>query len=390
VNYRLVFVISTPPWLARNALRDTPVTLEAAKTDTIKPFRAKPEAAPVAIHAVEDATLEFAAESAPPTPRRGTLPKLAAPVLGGLLVLAGVGAGVWQYGRAIAGAASGSLRVESDPQGAEVRIDDRLRGTTPVSLSLPTGTYTLTVQQGANVKRFPVEISSGEGKAYHISWAEPAAAGGQVPTGTLSVTSDAAGSVVSIDGIERGRTPLTVPEMAVGRHEVVVRTAATTYRRSVQVEAGSTVSLVLSGPAAPAPWGWISLEAPFAIQVLEAGSVVGTSDTDRIMLPPGEHQLELVSEPFGFRQSTTVRVQSERGAALEVTVPRVAMNINALPWAEVSIDGVSIGETPLADVMQSIGDHELVFRHPQLGEKRQVTRVTLREGSRVSVDMRSR
>jgi hypothetical protein len=40
--------------------------------------------------------------------------------------------------------------------------------------------------------------------------------------------------------------------------------------------------------------------------------------------------------------------------------------------------------------MQSIGDHELVFRHPQLGEKRQVTRLTLRDGSRVSVDMRNR
>jgi hypothetical protein len=66
------------------------------------------------------------------------------------------------------------------------------------------------------------------------------------------------------------------------------------------------------------------------------------------------------------------------------------MNINALPWAEVFVDGARVGDTPLANVMQPIGDHEIVFRHPQLGEKRQVARLTLRDSLRVSVDMRSR
>jgi len=66
------------------------------------------------------------------------------------------------------------------------------------------------------------------------------------------------------------------------------------------------------------------------------------------------------------------------------------MNINALPWAEVLVDGTRIGDTPLANVMHPIGDHEIVFRHPQLGEKRQAVRLTLRESLRVSVDMRTR
>ena len=64
------------------------------------------------------------------------------------------------------------------------------------------------------------------------------------------------------------------------------------------------------------------------------------------------------------------------------------MNINALPWAEVYIDGARVGDTPLANVMLPIGDHEIVFRHPQLGEKRQAARLTQREPLRVSVDMR--
>ena len=66
------------------------------------------------------------------------------------------------------------------------------------------------------------------------------------------------------------------------------------------------------------------------------------------------------------------------------------MNINALPWAEVYVDGARVGDTPLANVMQPIGEHEIVFRHPQFGEKRQVARLTTRETVRISVDMRTR
>jgi hypothetical protein len=66
------------------------------------------------------------------------------------------------------------------------------------------------------------------------------------------------------------------------------------------------------------------------------------------------------------------------------------MNINALPWAQVFVDGTLIGDTPLANVEQPIGDHEIVFRHPQFGEKRQMARVTPKDSPRISVDMRSR
>jgi len=126
------------------------------------------------------------------------------------------------------------------------------------------------------------------------------------------------------------------------------------------------------------------------MQVLEGGRVVGTSEIERIMLSPGAHELEFVSDQFQFRQSSKVSIQAGRGAPVSLTIPRVAMNINALPWAEVFVDGTRIGDTPLANVQQTIGDHEIVFRHPQLGEKRQVARVTLKEPLRISVDMRSR
>jgi hypothetical protein len=111
---------------------------------------------------------------------------------------------------------------------------------------------------------------------------------------------------------------------------------------------------------------------------------------DRILLPPGDLQILFVSEPFGFRQALFVRVVAGRGAVVALAIPTVAMNIIALPWAEVFFDGGRVGDTPLANVMQPLGDHEILFRHPQLGEKRQTARVTLRETPRIVADMRAR
>jgi hypothetical protein len=66
------------------------------------------------------------------------------------------------------------------------------------------------------------------------------------------------------------------------------------------------------------------------------------------------------------------------------------VSINAVPWAEVTIDGTRVGETPLGNLPQTLGPHEIVFRHPQFGERRVNTVVTMKEANRISVDMRQR
>jgi hypothetical protein len=66
-------------------------------------------------------------------------------------------------------------------------------------------------------------------------------------------------------------------------------------------------------------------------------------------------------------------------------VPNGRISINALPWANVWIDGSAAGETPLANLSMPIGQHEIVFRHPQLGEQRQTVVVKTEGLTRVSV-----
>ena len=374
-------------------LRDDDVTPDSASAPTVEKFRGKPSAAKLRPTG-DDMASEFASESQLKGLRRSTRVAhkgksrtILAGVVGIVVVAAGALAA---FAFRAPAQPTGSLRIDSDPPGAEVQVDNTLRGMTPLSITLPEGSHSVLVRRGTNVKQLSVDISGNTAKEYHISWgAEPAAAA--PATGSLSVVSDTPGSAVIVDGAARGDTPLTVTNLAPGRHQVLVRNSSASYQRTVDVQAGATASLVLGGAPAAAPsWGWVTVSTPFAVQVLESGRVIGTSEIERVMLSPGSHELEFVSTPFGFRQRSKVNVSAARGEAISLTIPRVPVNINAVPWAEVFVDGTSIGDTPLGNVMQPLGDHELVFRHPQLGEKRQVTRVTLTDSLRISVDMRSK
>jgi hypothetical protein len=141
---------------------------------------------------------------------------------------------------------------------------------------------------------------------------------------------------------------------------------------------------VSSGPVS----GWISLKAPFRVQIFEAGQLLGTTDADRLMLAAGRHELELVNESLGYRVTRVVQVPPGKTAALTLELPRGVVSLNAIPWAEVWIDGQRAGETPLGNVSVPIGSHEIVFRHPQLGEKRHAVSVTMNAPVRLSVDMK--
>jgi len=137
--------------------------------------------------APDDPTLEFDSEAGferdDPKPTNQDRPPAAVFVamftsLAALVALAVGSSGLWTaFGQPAPPAARGSLRVASDPQGAEVRIDGALRGRTPVVLSLPAGTYALTVRQGSLQRQWPVEITSGVAKDYHLTWVDAAPAG---------------------------------------------------------------------------------------------------------------------------------------------------------------------------------------------------------------------
>ena len=124
------------------------------------------------------------------------------------------------------------------------------------------------------------------------------------------------------------------------------------------------------------------------VEVRENGRLLGTTDTDRIMLAAGRHEIELSNDTLGYRATRAILVPPGRVAPISVDLPQGVINMNATPWAEVFIDGRRVGETPLGNLPVTIGPHEVIFRHPQFGEKRQAVSVTLNAPVRVTVDMK--
>jgi len=317
------------------------------------------------------AELPFEHEAeAPPSSRRWL--RVAAAVL----VLAGGAYGVTQW----MGARTrpGTVLIESTPPSATVFVDGTESGTTPVTLKLAPGEHTLEVQLRGRRQTLEFTVDPGAELTKRVEL-------GQVqPTGALEITSEPTGARVMIDGAEVGVTPLTVPDLAVGGHAVVLESSAGSVASSVRIREDETATLDV--PIYP---GWLAVFAPVELQIIEGGRVLGTTTGTRLMVAPGTHEIELVSEEFGYRSTETVEVKPGEVKAL-THEPKGTVSINATPWAEVFVGDERLGETPLANVPVTIGIREFVFRHPELGEKRITATVTLKETVLINADMTQR
>jgi len=136
--------------------------------------------------------------------------------------------------------------------------------------------------------------------------------------------------------------------------------------------------------------GWLSVQAPADVQIFENKRLVGSSQTDRLMVTAGRHEFEIVNETLGYRAVRTVQVPAGKVTPVKVDFPKGTIALNALPWAEVWVDGEKVGETPIGNLQVTIGVHDVLFRNPDLGELRQKATVTLTAPARLSVDLRKK
>jgi hypothetical protein len=245
-----------------------------------------------------------------------------------------------------------------------------------------------------------------------------------VTSGTLVITTNPSGAQAIVDGQSRGETPLTL-ELHAGAHRVELRGAGGaktvpvtiaagmqvaqyiempravsvsdlgSMKQTVSIESGATASPASASPVVPLPAlasqsGWIAISAPVEMQLFESDRLLGSSRSDRIVLPAGRHEIDIVSDELGYRVTRTVKVSAGKVASVSVDMPRGTIALNALPWAEVWIDGEKVGDTPIGNFSLAIGTHDIVFRNPDLGEQHHTVIVTLKEVARLSVDLRQK
>ena len=133
--------------------------------------------------------------------------------------------------------------------------------------------------------------------------------------------------------------------------------------------------------------GSLSIAVPFQLEIYDNGRFVGINDEKGVPLTAGSHRIELVNDSLRYRSSHTVHVTSGRTTPLTVALPTGLLHVNATPWAEVLVDGNSVGETPLANIEVPIGSHRITFRHPQLGEQTRSIVVAAESSTRIGVDL---
>ena len=278
----------------------------------------------------------------------------ALPLLAVVVIAEGGFLAYWSVmGRAAAAPESGSVAVTSDPSGSPVSVDGILRGTTPFSMAVRPGLHEIAVGAGAQLRSQSVNVTSGGDTRIFFELPremESAAVPIAAAVGGLQVATEPPGAKVLIDGEARGVAPLTVSDRAFES-------------------------------------GWLAISG-VPVRIMENGTLLGSTETPRILLPAGSHELELTNTALGYRVTRTVQVVAGQTVSITLQAPQGTVSINALPWAEVWVDGKPAGETPIGNLSLPIGNHELLFRHPELGEQRKTVTVGALAPVRVGVDLR--
>ena len=383
--------IAAPPSFADLRPKPDPIAVPAApKVPPPVPFGFESLQTEQARSADEDREA-FAFVATPERPAISRKMLIAAAV-----VLAVLGGGYWASSRFFAGApkavetaATGTLVMTSNPDGVATFVDGEPKGMTPVTLTLSAGQHVVELRGAGEPRTIPVTITAGTQATQYIELPKTPA-----KTGQLQIRTEPSGARVTVDGIPRGTSPITVIELAPGEHAVVLESDSGSVKESVVVESGVTASLVVPMSAAAnasAPVsGWISVSAPLDVQVFEGGRLIGNNLSDRIMVSAGRHDIEVVNEAVGYRQTRSLQVTAGKVTVAKLEMPQGTISVNAQPWAEVWIDGERVGETPIGNLSVAIGSHSVLFRHPELGEQHHTALVTVKGPTRLSVDMRKK
>ena len=139
---------------------------------------------------------------------------------------------------------TGNLSVVTTPAGANVYVDNILKGIAPITVGgLSVGDHILKItKSGYQDYTATQTITAGQTTSFGISLAVAWNA-----TGTLSVTSNPTTAGLYIDGVYRGVTPLTISGILPGTHTFkVTKTNYVDYSNTFTAYAGATNSTVVN------------------------------------------------------------------------------------------------------------------------------------------------
>lgn len=330
----------------------------------------------------------------PPKPARRRVALLAS-----LALLAVVGSGFWMLEKSEPGSLllSASSRSALPLTGLELYLDGELvcRSTPCDIAQLSQGTHFVR----AKADGYPasadhaVLVRAREQARYEIALEAPPA------NARIEITTHIPGFTISVDGTDRGHSPLQLSDLTVGKHLLEVkREGFETLRQEFSVERDEMRAL---GPLRPALLVG-NLELRVAPGFEDASVFL---DGERVSLPQSrkldaKRRYRLTAEKPGFTKfeqdigfdadnpSVEIRIQLQpEGAPLEASDAIASadrrdnpargsgaatlgtLNFNSIPSSTVVLDGRPLGQTPVMGVAVSPGPHDVLFVHPERGRK---------------------
>ncbi len=220
---------------------------------------------------------------------------------------------------------SGTLAVTTVPEGAGVFIDNAFRGVTPLTLSdTPSGYHILLITlEGYTDYSTGTTVEPGQTVLVHAVLQKSAE--NETPTGTpapttapaavngsIAITSIPSGAAVTFDGTYEGTTPVIVPDVLPGNHDIELTYAGyAPFRQSISVGSGQTTAvnanLVEAAETEPDTGSLTVNTDPAGARVSVDGAVKGVTPATIPGLSPGPHTLFLSLDGY-YDFSTTVNI----------------------------------------------------------------------------------
>ena len=122
-------------------------------------------------------------------------------------------------------------------------------------------------------------------------------------------------------------------------------------------------------PSHPRPSiGFLSVDSAEPARVFADGLLLGNTPVVRAKLSPGSHRVTLMSAVLGLAPPMRVVVKAGDVSVLHQAFERGKLNVHTEPWADVFVDGIPVGQTPLAGREVCAGEHQLRLK-AAAGEK---------------------
>jgi len=256
----------------------------------------------------------------------------------------------------------GFMEINSVPEGADVYIDNKYEGITPIKHEILPGTYKIRIKKDPDYKEIVDDMEVNAGKTSSKNYTLVAAY-------FLEVKTIPEGADVSIDGNYKGKTPIKVElTRSTCRLEIEKGNEWSNIDESLALNPGinsfeRSLKRILYS---------LSIKTyPAEARVSVGGESIGTTPVKKMGLF-GKYYIKIEKEGYEtIEEPITVEFDIEKTYDLIKLEPKVGKIILKVhPYANVFIDGKLIGEVP-PSIIQEVeeGKHTIEFVSKKLNKK---------------------